>query len=49
MDWIERLFRISPDHGDHSTELWILMAILCMLAVFVVSRSKSLRNSRARK
>jgi hypothetical protein len=50
MDWIERLFGISPDHGDHSTEFSILMAVICMLVVFVLSRSRSFRHSsRAKK
>jgi len=32
MDWIERWFGISPDNGDGSLEL--LLVLLCVLIIF---------------
>jgi hypothetical protein len=33
MDWIERLFGISPDGGDGSTEILYIAAVLAMVAL----------------
>jgi hypothetical protein len=44
MDFIERLFGISPDGGDGSTEL-IWIAVLVLLAVLVTWRWLSRRSS----
>ncbi len=44
MDWIEQLFGISPDHGDHSTETSIMIAVFSVVAVYLFSRYKRLRN-----
>ena len=44
MDFIEKLFGLSPDHGDGSTEnLWlaVLAAILVIGIVVVRRRSQS--------
>ena len=41
MDWIERLFGISPDGGDGSTELWFaVVAGFIVLAILVVRYPK---------
>jgi hypothetical protein len=44
MDFIERMFGISPDGGDGSTELMIL-AVLVLIAVLVTWRWLSARSS----
>jgi hypothetical protein len=46
MDFIERLFGISPDGGDGSLEALILLAITMVVAVVGWRRRK--RTSRAR-
>jgi hypothetical protein len=33
MDWIERLFGISPDGGDGSTEMLYLVAAVAIVAL----------------
>ena len=35
MDWIEKLFGISPDGGDGTTEAMFLIAALAVAAVIV--------------
>ena len=46
MDFIERIFGLSPDGGDGSTEvLWIAVA-LTIAALFVVRRRLRRRKAR---
>jgi hypothetical protein len=44
MDWIERLFGISPDGGDGSAEIMIFAAIAIVLAGIFAARVPSVRN-----
>jgi hypothetical protein len=46
MDFIERMFGISPDGGDGSTEL-IIISVLVLLAIMAVWRwwSKRLQDA----
>ena len=44
MDWIERLFGISPDGGDGSAEMMIFAAIAIVLAGILATRVPSVRN-----
>ena len=44
MDFIERMFGISPDGGDGSTEL-MLLTVLVLIAVAVAWRWLSRRTS----
>ena len=45
MDFIERLFGLSPDHGDGSTEiLWLaVLATILVIGILVVRRRKQSR------
>ena len=43
MDFIERMFGVSPDGGDGSTEAIILLAITVILAMVVARRRRSTR------
>lgn len=43
MDWIERLFGLSPDGGDGSTELMIVLALSVMAAAAVAARIPPVR------
>jgi hypothetical protein len=38
MDWIERLFGVSPDGGDGTTELMYLIAFVAIVAAFAWRR-----------
>jgi hypothetical protein len=38
MDWIERVFGISPDGGDGSTEAAIVLACVIVAAVAITAR-----------
>lgn len=40
MDFIERLFGLSPDNGDGSTEILWLVALAVVVAVFVYVRRR---------
>lgn len=40
MDWIERLFGVSPDGGDGSTELLFVLMLVMGLAAFVLVRTR---------
>jgi LPXTG-motif cell wall-anchored protein len=41
MDFIERLFGLSPDNGDGSTEvLWLVALAALIAAAFVYYRSR---------
>ncbi len=40
MDFIERLFGLSPDNGDGSTEILWLVALAIAVAVFVYVRRR---------
>ena len=42
MDWIEKIFGISPDNGDGSTEAMIVTSCFIVLAI-VVAVSPKLR------
>jgi hypothetical protein len=44
MDWIERLFGISPDGGDGSAEIMIFATIAIVLAGILAARVPSVRN-----
>lgn len=44
MDFIERLFGISPDGGDGSAELMIFAAVAIVLAGVLATRVPSVRN-----
>ena len=46
MDFIERMFGISPDGGDGSTELMII-SVLVLLAIMAVWRWRSKRSQHA--
>jgi hypothetical protein len=48
MDWIERLFGISPDGGDGSTEIFYLVAAVAMIAL-IVGRPFFLKLARKRR
>lgn len=43
MDWIEKLFGLSPDGGDGSTELSICVALV-VPAVFFLTRAYQKRQ-----
>jgi hypothetical protein len=43
MDWIEKLFGFSPDGGDGSAELLIVLACCIVLASVIIWRVPSLR------
>jgi hypothetical protein len=43
-DWIEVVFKIDPDHGNGSVELWLVAVVL---VVAVVSGSAARRTWRA--
>ena len=40
MDFIEKLFGISPDGGDGTVELLILIATVCAAALFWMLRKR---------
>ncbi len=40
MDFIERLFDLSPDNGDGSTEILWLVALAIVVAVFIYVRKR---------
>jgi hypothetical protein len=44
MDWIEKLFGVSPDGGDGSAELMIFAAIAIVLAAVLAARVPSVRT-----
>jgi hypothetical protein len=44
MDWIERLFGISPDGGDGSAELMIFAAVAIVLGGVIAARVPSIRT-----
>jgi hypothetical protein len=48
MDWIERLFGISPDGGDGSTEMLYLVAAAAVV-VLIFGRSFFVRHARKRR
>jgi hypothetical protein len=48
MDWIERLFGISPDGGDGSTEMLYVIAAVAIVAL-VFGRSLFARSARKRR
>ncbi|MBN9085562.1 MAG: hypothetical protein J0J01_01530 [Reyranella sp.] len=41
MDFIERLFGLSPDNGDGSTEILWLVVLAIVIAAFVYWRRRS--------
>ena len=43
MDWIERLFGVSPDGGDGTAEVMIVLACVVVLAAVVATRVPVLR------
>jgi hypothetical protein len=48
MDWIERLFGISPDGGDGSTEMLYLVAAVAIVAL-ICGRTLFVRRTRRRR
>jgi MYXO-CTERM domain-containing protein len=38
MDFIERIFGVSPDNGDGSTEMLYILALLAIAALFLGRR-----------
>ena len=48
MDWIERLFGVSPDGGDGSTEMLYLVAAVAMVAL-IFGRTFYVRYARKRR
>jgi hypothetical protein len=47
VDWIEKLFGVSPDGGDGSTELGLALALAGMI-IAVVATMAFVRHTRAR-
>jgi hypothetical protein len=45
MDWIERLFGVSPDGGDGSTEMLYLVAAVAIV-VLIFGRTYYVRRAR---
>jgi hypothetical protein len=45
MDWIEKLFGFSPDGGDGSAELLVVLACCIALAGVIIWRVPALRAS----
>ena len=43
MDWIEKIFGISPDDGNGSTEAMIVTVTCLILSAIVVAASPKLR------
>jgi hypothetical protein len=43
MDWIERLFGISPDGGDGTAETMIFAAVIIILAAILAARRSAVR------
>ena len=46
MDFIERLFGVSPDGGDGSLELLYIVAIVIVVGTFLFLRRKQLYHRR---
>jgi hypothetical protein len=46
MDFIERLFGLSPDNGDGSTEILWLVVLAIAIAAFVYFRRQRSRTRR---
>lgn len=46
MDFIERIFHISPDGGSGATEVLILMALVFLVAFAAIARWRLRRSSR---
>jgi hypothetical protein len=44
MDWIERLLGVSPDHGDHSLEIFLVIAVACIFVALLIPRSRRYRR-----
>jgi hypothetical protein len=44
MDFIERLFGVSPDGGDGSTELIYLAAIVIIVAALAYARHRATKG-----
>jgi hypothetical protein len=48
MDWIEKLFGFSPDGGDGSTELFVVLVCSTVLALAIICRVPALREGARR-
>jgi hypothetical protein len=48
MDWIEKLFGFSPDSGDGSTELFVVLVCSTVLALAIIWRVPALREGARR-
>jgi hypothetical protein len=44
MDWLEQLFGFSPDAGDGTAEILIVLACTIVLAGLIIWRAPALRN-----
>ena len=44
MDWLEKLFGVSPDGGDGSAEIMILAAVVIVLAGILAARMPAVRT-----
>jgi hypothetical protein len=44
MDWIEQLFGFSPDGGDGTAEIFIVLACTIALAGMIIWRVPALRD-----
>jgi hypothetical protein len=47
MDWIEKIFGMSPDNGDGSTEVMIV-AISCLIVVAIIAAVPKFREQAKR-
>jgi hypothetical protein len=46
MDWIEKIFHISPDGGDGSLELGITVAVIVAVAMVLAGGSRLVHHLR---
>lgn len=49
MDWIERLFGVSPDNGDGTLEMAIAFAVPVAVIILILSFSPTLRRALLRR
>jgi hypothetical protein len=49
MDWIEHLFRVSPDHGNGTLELAIYLVVLAVVGWAIGRRTRAFRRWRGAK
>jgi hypothetical protein len=44
MDWVERLFGVSPDGGDGTSEAAVVFACIIILGAVIATRVPALRE-----